>query len=90
MSEPLWSMDAVMLSHLLRSREIAPQEVLDSFAGRVAAVDPVVNALPTLCLDRARDRIATRSGLPATLLGGLPVPIKDSYPVEGVRTPYGS
>ena len=36
----------------LKSREISPLELIDAAEERIAAVDPAVNALPTLCLDR--------------------------------------
>jgi len=90
MSEPLWAKDALAMVKLLHSGEIDAQELLDATEERVNAVNPVVNALPTLCFDRGRQRISSRGGLADTLLAGLPVPIKDSYPVEGVRTTYGS
>lgn len=90
MRDDLWSKDAVTLSDLLRKREITPQEVLESVERRVSDVDPLVNALPTLCFDRARSAIAAGRGIEGTLLGGLPVPIKDSYAVSGVRTTFGS
>jgi amidase len=90
MSEPLWSKDAIVIANLLRAREITPQEVLDAAEERVGAVNPQVNALPTLCFDRARKKIASGCSLSDALLGGLPVPIKDSYPVAGVRTTFGS
>jgi amidase len=90
MSEPLWSKDAVAIANLLRAREITPQEVLEAAEERVRATNPEVNALPTLCFDRARERIKSNPSLSDTLLGGLPVPIKDSYPVAGVRTTFGS
>ena len=90
MTEPLWAKDAVAVVDLLRAGEITPQEALQATEERVAAVNSAVNALPTLCFERARDRISSRSGWPETVLGGLPVPIKDSYPVAGVRTTFGS
>lgn len=90
MTDALWSMDAVVLAELLRDREVTPLEVLGSVECRVGEVDPVVNALPTLCFDRARRSIAAGAGLQRTILGGLPVPIKDSYAVDGVRTTFGS
>ena len=60
---------------------------------RIALVDPHVNALPTLCLERART--AARNAMkkkPASrgLLALLPVAIKDLTDVAGVRTTYGS
>ena len=58
---------------------------------------PAINALPTLCLDRAREharRLARGEGREAEgepgWLGGLPVAIKDLADVSGVRTTYGS
>ena len=90
MTEPLWAKDAVTVVDLLRSGEIAPQEVLQATEERVNAVNPAVNALPTLCFERARGQISSRGEWPDTVLGGLPVPIKDSYPVAGVRTTFGS
>lgn len=90
MRDDLWSKDAVTLSGLLRKGEITPQEVLQSVEQRVSEVDPLVNALPTLCFERARSAISAFRNLEGTLLGGLPVPIKDSYAVSGVRTTLGS
>src|SRR6185312_13138597 len=52
-----------------------------------------VNALPTLCFDRARSRageLMKRKPGDRGLLAGLPVPIKDLTDVEGVLTTQGS
>ena len=38
----------------LKSGEITPFDCLDALEARIAEVDPKVNALPTLCFDRAR------------------------------------
>ena len=81
----------------LRKHEISPLELIDAAEARIAAVEPAVNALPTLCFDRARDHakrlMAVRYPLEANepgWLGGLPVSIKDLTDVAGVRTTYGS
>ena len=42
----------------LNAGDITHSEVLDALEARVAAVDGAVNALPTLCFDRARDHAA--------------------------------
>jgi amidase len=81
----------------LRRGEVSPLELIDAVEARIAAVDGAVNALPTLCLERARvharDLIAGRrreaEGEPGWL-AGLPVAIKDLVDVAGVRTTYGS
>ena len=39
----------------LRAKEVSPLELIDAALARIAAVDPAVNAVPTLCVERARD-----------------------------------
>ncbi|MFO0996148.1 MAG: amidase family protein [Alphaproteobacteria bacterium] len=80
---------------LLKAGEVKPEELIDAAAARIAEVEPKVNALPTLCLDRARERAKRlpRKNEAASnpgWLGGLPVAIKDLNEVAGVRTTYGS
>ncbi|MDF1791240.1 MAG: amidase family protein [Thalassobaculaceae bacterium] len=79
---------------LLEAGEVSPLELIDAAAARIAAVEPAVNALPTLCLDRARAAakvLAERPGKDKRgWLAGLPIAIKDLMDVEGVRTTYAS
>ncbi|MEM1382147.1 MAG: amidase family protein [Pseudomonadota bacterium] len=78
---------------MLARGEATPAELLDLLEARVAAVDPGVNALPTLCFDRARTRAEALIARPPAergVLQGLPVPIKDLAAVAGVRTTMGS
>ncbi len=77
----------------LRTGEVTPLDLLDVLEKRIAEVDGKVNALPTLCFDRARDRARALMKKPASergLLAGLPVPIKDLTDVAGVLTTQGS
>ncbi len=81
----------------LRAGEVSPLEMIDAAEARIAEVEPAVNALPTLCLDRARDHAkALMNGQrreaagEAGWLAGLPVAIKDLTEVAGVRTTFGS
>ncbi len=77
----------------LEKGEVGHDEVLDALEARIAEVDGRVNALPTLCFDRARKHaaeIAARAVAERGVLGGLPVPIKDLSAVAGVRTTWGS
>src|SRR4051812_29819477 len=97
MSDELWRMSAVEAVTRLRNGEISPLELVDASARRIADVEPAVNALPTLCLDRARDHAerimqgaACEAAGEAGWLAGLPVSIKDLNDVAGVRTTYGS
>ena len=85
--------DAVTLVDLLQRGDVTPHDLLDALESRIAAVDGPVNALPTLCFDRARGHADRLMRLPPSERGplaGLPVPIKDLMAVEGVRTTYGS
>lgn len=79
---------AVEVVGLLKRGEVSPEDLIDSLEERIAEVDPKVNALPTLCLDRARAR--GEAAMPLAPLHGLPVAIKDLSAVEGVRTTWGS
>ena len=71
---------------MLSDGEVTPGDLLDALEVRVSEVDGQVNALPTTCFERARERAGAAEGL----LAGLPVAIKDLSAVEGVRTTYGS
>ena len=77
----------------LRTGDLTPLDLLDVLEKRIGEVDGKVNALPTLCFDRARTRAkALMLMKPAErgLLAGLPVPIKDLTNVAGVLTTQGS
>src|SRR5260370_21828136 len=98
MNNDLWKLTAVEAVALLKKREISPLDLVEASAKRIAEVEPSVNALPTLCLDRARDHAkrlmkggaACEASGEAGWLAGLPVSIKDLADVAGVRTTYGS
>ena len=72
----------------LRKKEISPLELIDATVARIAEVNDLVNAVPTLCIDRARGRAASLA--PDCLLAGLPILAKDLVDVAGVRTTHGS
>jgi amidase len=91
--DELIGLSAVGLRERLRLGEVTPHDVLDVLEARIAAVDQFVNALPTLCFERARahaDELMKRLPHERGLLAGLPVPIKDLTNVAGVRTTQGS
>src|SRR5262245_29391260 len=79
---------ACAIVDLLKAGEITPEDCLDALEARIIEVNPKVNALPTLCFDRARENAGRASGCPP--LHGLPVPIKDLVDVAGVRSTQGS
>ena len=95
MSE-LWRKTACEMVNLLASGEVRPTEAVAASAQRIEATDGAVNAMVTVCLDRAMAP-ATRieaEGHPDQpgpgYLYGLPVSVKDLYQVEGVRCTEGS
>jgi amidase len=80
---------------LLERREVSPLELIDAALARIEAVDGAVNALPTRCPERAREHAKRLMAAPAPerrrgWLAGLPLAIKDSMDVAGVRSTYGS
>ena len=87
----LTRLSARQMVRLLKRREVSPAEAIAAALARIAATDPAINALPTLCADRAKahaERIAAGSGEtdhPAWL-AGLPIAVKDLNDVQGVRT----
>ena len=89
MTGDLIKLSAREVRGLLREGKISPLELLETLEHRIAAVDGPVNALPTLCFERARDKANGRA-LTDLPLAGLPVAIKDLVAVAGVRTTWGS
>lgn len=86
-------MTATTVVDKLKRGELKPHDLLDALEKRIAAVDGKVNALPTLCFDRARkhaDALMKKPVAERGVLAGLPVPIKDLTPVSGVLTTQGS
>lgn len=86
---------AVELARMVREREVSAREVVAAHLDRIAAVDPQVNAVVTVCADRAMDEAAAAderlaSGVAPGPLHGLPVAVKDTHAVAGVRTTLGS
>jgi len=77
----------------LNAGEVTPLDLLDALEQRIAEVDGKVNALPTLCFDRARTHAKALMKKPVGergLLAGMPAPIKDLTDVAGVKTTQGS
>jgi amidase len=92
-SASLTQQTALETVELLRLGAITPHDCLDALASRIVEVDSKVNALPTLCFERARaeaDRLMTIPANERGLLAGLPVAVKDLTEVRGVRTTHGS
>ena len=79
----------------LKRGSISPLELIDAALERIDETEDAVNALPTVCADRARDHAARladldESNAPRGYLHGLPIAIKDLKDVAGVRSTRGS
>jgi amidase len=86
-----WRRSAVECVEALKARRISPRALLEVAAARIAATDGLLNAVPILCLDRARaraDAFEKGGGAPGPLYG-LPVLIKDTQSLVGVRFTKG-
>jgi amidase len=100
MTTDLTTLSARAVVTMLRRGEVTPTDLIDAALQRRAAVDPRVNAVPTVCPERARaaarrlrDEPGGLDGLDVSApgwLAGLPLLIKDMTDVAGVRTTYGS
>src|SRR6266567_3893050 len=93
MSDDLIRHDAVTIVARLQKGEVTPHDLLDALEKRIAAVNGPVNALPTLCFDRAHahaDRLMKMPLAERGQLAGMPVPIKDLVDVAGVLSTQGS
>lgn len=91
----LWKLTAQEAVALLKKREVAPRELVDAAAARIESTNSRVNAMVTLCLERAREHAVRmekidRSDLPPQFLYGLPIGVKDNTDVAGVRCTSGS
>ena len=89
MENELIGLTARKIRELLENREVSSKDLLDALEVRIAQVDNAVNALPTLCFERARKR-AGQQDYSNTKLKGLPIVIKDLMEVAGVRSTSGS
>ena len=84
----LYKLTARAAVDLLKRGEVSPRELVDASLARIAATEPAIHAMPTLCAERARQAAAKADR--SSLLAGLPFAVKDLEDVAGVLTTYGS
>ena len=83
------------LAATVRSRQIGCRELLDHYLDRVERFNPGVNAIVTLDIERAQKRAdeadsALARGEKVGPLHGVPMTLKDTIDVAGVRTTAGA
>jgi len=93
--EKILTMPAFDVVSLLRQNKVSPMELIDTAVARIREVDGQINAVPTLCIERAKAKakeieVRKSTDLPPGYLYGLPILVKDLTEVAGVRTTYGS
>ena len=86
---------ACALAERIRSRDVSVREVVEAHLVWIERVNPRVNAIVTLCAERALDEAQAADqtlarGEPVGPLFGLPVAHKDLHETRGLRTTYGS
>ncbi|WP_225728466.1 MULTISPECIES: amidase [unclassified Nocardia] len=89
MSE-LWTLDAVELVRLVRTRAVSAREVVAAHLARIDAVNPVVNAVTSVPSESAlRAAAAIDDGAEAGPLCGVPMTVKENIDVAGSATTHG-
>jgi amidase len=78
-------LDGVAQAELVARGEVSPAELLQACAERVEALNPLIRAIPTLDLERAR-ALKPRPGP----FSGVPFLVKDVTPNPGLRWSLGS
>lgn len=78
-------LDGVAQAELVARREVAPSELLDAFAERCEALNPLLRAIPTVDLERTR-----AAGFRPGPFSGVPFLVKDATPYPGLRWSVGA
>jgi len=92
--QELTRLSAAELALRMRTRKVSPVEVVEAYLRRIEAANPSLNAVVTLApdaLERAREaEAAVARGGVLGALHGVPLTLKDTVDVRGVRTVCGS
>ncbi|MBV8392418.1 MAG: amidase, partial [Alphaproteobacteria bacterium] len=91
----LVSLSSVEMRRRIGTKEISPVELLEACLAQIKRINPAVNAVTAMCVDRARKEAkaaeaAVRRGEDLPLLHGLPTGIKDLEETKDLLTSYGS
>ncbi|HEX4904056.1 MAG TPA: amidase family protein [Acidimicrobiales bacterium] len=87
----MFTKSASELAAMVRAKEVSSRELLEGFVDRVERLNPPINAVVTLDLERARAAAdAADASEPSGPLHGLPITIKDAIATEGIRSTGGA
>src|SRR5690242_7516002 len=94
-NQDLLTLSAVEMRRRIGTKEISPVELLEACLAQIKRINPAVNAVTAMCVDRARQEAkaaetAVRQGEDLPLLHGLPTGIKDLEETKNLLTTYGS
>jgi amidase len=90
MAEELWRNSATELARLIRQKQITSRQVVESFLGRIEAVNTKVNAITVVLADSALAAADKADKQPATApLHGVPFTVKENIDCMGSATTNG-
>ncbi|NYE22651.1 amidase [Pigmentiphaga litoralis] len=92
---PAWQHSATELSLRFAAGTLTPVHALQSIADRLAAVNPLLNAviserLADAALEAEASTARWRAGMPLSAFDGVPLTVKDNIPVQGLPCTWGS
>src|ERR1700745_1940751 len=88
-------LSAVSMAEKIRRKELSPVDLVNSHLARIAELNPRLNAFIEVCAESARRQAQTAeaavgNGAPLGPLHGVPLSIKSSIEVTGLRWQAGS
>jgi len=94
-SDELIYFSATRLAQLVRDKKVSSEEVVKAHLARIEVVNPKLNAVVTLCAERALREAraaddALARGKVTGPLHGVPMTIKDSFETQGVVSTGGT
>lgn len=93
--DPITYLSATRLAKNIREKKVSAQEAVKAYSARIAAVNPKLNAVVQLCIERAQREAKEADALLAKgralgPLHGVPITIKDSFDTAGVVSTGGT
>lgn len=90
-----WRDGVAALTSAYAARTLSPVEIVELCLDRIARINPAINAIVTLDAEGARSAARAsaqrwRDGSQRGPLDGVPLTVKDSIPVKGLRATWGS